>query len=150
MNEQSSSCEISNHPAGKPIGSRILRCQPGFRWEGITPEPYKDSAPHHCGVERTTLVGGQGEGTAFQMRYIEIAPGGFSSLEHHQHEHAVYVVRGQGTVRLGSEKFGIRAGDVVYVAPHEVHQFRNPSAGEPLGFICVVDAQRDRPVLVQE
>ena len=44
----------------------------------------------------------------------------------------------------------IRAfGDAVYVAPDEVHQFRNPSATEPFGFLCVVDAERDRPVSVK-
>ena len=40
----------------------------------------------------------------------------------------------------------IGCGDAIYVAPHEPHQFRNPSADEPLGFLCIVDAERDRPV----
>jgi hypothetical protein len=31
------------------------------------------------------------------------------------------------------------------VAPHEAHQFRNPSATAPFGFLCAVDAVRDRP-----
>ena len=39
-------------------------------------------------------------------------------------------------------------GDTVYVAPHEVHQLRNASATEPFGFLCMVDAERDRPTVV--
>jgi len=33
------------------------------------------------------------------------------------------------------------------VAPEEVHQLRNP-ADEPFGFLCIVDHERDRPVVV--
>jgi hypothetical protein len=35
---------------------------------------------------------------------------------------------------------------VVYIAPNDPHQFRNPEeAGEPFGFLCIVNAERDRP-----
>ena len=37
-------------------------------------------------------------------------------------------------------------GDVIYVAPNDPHQFRNPDdATEPFGFLCIVNAERDRP-----
>ena len=39
-------------------------------------------------------------------------------------------------------------GDTVYVAPNEVHQFRNTAESEPFGFLCLVDAERDRPMAV--
>ena len=125
--------------------SRVVRFQPGFRWPGVPVTEYKQAAEHHCGVTRTTLVGAGGETTAFHLRYFEIAPGGFSSLEHHSHEHAVMVLRGGGQVRLGEAVYEVSFGDLVYVAPHEVHQFRNTSDAEPFGFLCLVDADRDRP-----
>jgi ribulose-bisphosphate carboxylase large chain len=59
----------------------------------------------------------------------------------------VVVLRGRGQVQLGGAVHDLAFGDTVYVAPHEVHQFRNASA-EPFGFLCVVDAERDRPVPV--
>jgi mannose-6-phosphate isomerase-like protein (cupin superfamily) len=34
--------------------------------------------------------------------------------------------------------------DCVFVAPGEPHQFRADD-GEPLGFLCMVDRERDRP-----
>ena len=37
--------------------------------------------------------------------------------------------------------------DCVYVSPDTVHQFR-ATGKEPLGFLCVVDRRRDRPVPV--
>ena len=129
-------------------GSRVLRFQPGFHWEGVPVADYKAPASHWCGITRIVLVGEKGEQTAFQVRYFEIAPGGFSSLEHHAHEHVVVVLRGRGQVRLGDALHEVSFGDTVYVAPHEVHQLRNPSATEPFGFLCLVDAQRDAPTPV--
>jgi ribulose-bisphosphate carboxylase large chain len=99
-------------------------------------------------VTRALLVGGAGERTAFHVRYFEVAPGGFTTLERHAHEHVVVVLRGRGEVRLGGDVHALDFGDTVYVAPGEVHQFRNPSASEPFGFLCLVDAERDRPVPV--
>lgn len=124
--------------------SRIHCFDPSFRWDGVPVVEYKQPADPWCGIVRQVLVGDRGEQTAFQVRYFEIAPGGFSSLESHRHEHAVIVLRGCGEVQLGLENHELKFGDVVYVAPDEVHQFRNP-AREPFGFLCIVDARRDAP-----
>jgi quercetin dioxygenase-like cupin family protein len=149
MNEPQSSCEMTTRPATVVSGSRVLKCDPAaFRWAGVPDAQYKDAAAHHRGVTRMALVGGQGEAAAFHLRYFEIAPGGYSSREHHEHEHAVVVLRGRGEVTLGRAVHPLSLGDVVYVAPHEVHQFRNVSETEPFGFLCIVDAERDRPVIV--
>lgn len=128
-------------------GSRVVRCRDGFRWDGMPVSEYKAPGTSWNSVSRTTLVGNQGEQTAFHVRYFEIAPGGYTSLEQHAHEHAVLVLRGRGVVQLGERTHDLAFGDLVYVAPNEVHQFRNPSA-EPLGIVCVVDAQRDAGVTV--
>jgi quercetin dioxygenase-like cupin family protein len=126
-------------------GSRVLRFRPDFRWQGLPAAEYKQGGDHWRGVTRTVLVGEAGDGTAFQLRYFEVAPGGFTSLEEHVHEHAVVILRGQGQVQLGDTVHALGFGDTVYVAPREVHQFRNLSATEQFGFLCVVDALRDRP-----
>jgi quercetin dioxygenase-like cupin family protein len=147
---EGSSCDIRARPQKAVTGSRVLRNQGDFCWPGVPAAEYKLSAEHHRGVTRMGLVGDAGEATAFHLRYFEIAPGGYSSLEHHQHEHAVVVMRGRGVVQLGDTVHEIGFGDTVYVAPHEVHQFRNTSAKEPFGFLCIVDAVRDRPVLVEQ
>jgi ribulose-bisphosphate carboxylase large chain len=150
MSDRASSCEVGTRPEGEAprgAGSRVMRWQPGFRWDGAGVEAYKAAADHWCGVSRTSLVGERGEQTAFHVRYFEIAPDGFSSLEHHAHEHVVFVLRGRGEVQLGGEVHVLSFGDLVYVAPHEVHQFRN-RGDEPFGFLCLVDARRDAPVAI--
>jgi len=125
--------------------SRVMRMQPGFRWEGVAVAEYQAPADHWCGISRQVLAGAQGERTRFQVRYFEIAPGGFSALEHHVHEHVVVVLRGAGQVQLGDVQHDLAGGDAVYVAPDEIHQFRNPSTAEPFGFLCIVDAERAAP-----
>jgi quercetin dioxygenase-like cupin family protein len=133
-------------------GSRIHRFQPGAEplaphsWHGVAVQEYKPSAEHHFGVLRSVLVGDYGEQTRFQLRYFEIAPTGFTTLEHHRHEHAVVVLRGRGEVYLNDRWHEVGFGDTVYVAPDEVHQLRNMSATEAFGFLCIVDRERDRPV----
>lgn len=117
-----------------------------FRWRGVQPRPYKAAARGSLvwkGVERFVLVGASGEPTAFHLRYFEIAPRGYSSLERHRHAHAVVVVRGRGRVRLGSAVVRVGPMDLVYIPPGVPHQFR--AGREPFGFLCPVDAVRDRP-----
>jgi len=143
-----SSCELPSAATSVSSGSRIHRFQEGFRWTDVPVAEYKHPADHWCGVTRMVLVGDRGEATGFHLRYIEIAPGGFSSLEKHVHEHVVVVLRGRGQVQLGETIHGLDHGDTVYVAPNEVHQLKNPSATEPFGFLCIVDAQRDAPAPV--
>ncbi|MBX6377437.1 MAG: cupin domain-containing protein [Clostridia bacterium] len=130
-------------------GSRLLRFR-GFRpdgagaaWDGVDVTEYKPSGEDWALVTRQVLVG-PGDPTAFHLRYFEVAPGGHTTLEHHAHAHAVVILRGCGRVILGTEAYDLRPFDAVYVSPHAPHQFVN-DGDEPLGFLCVVDAHRDRP-----
>ena len=50
-------------------------------WLGAPVTEYKEAASHHCGVARSVLVGEHGERTAFQVRYFEVQPGGFTTLD---------------------------------------------------------------------
>jgi ribulose-bisphosphate carboxylase large chain len=142
MNLSDSSCEIASPPSSVSEGSRVIRFQPDYRWQGVPVAEYKQPADHWCGISRIVLIGERGESAPFHVRYFEIAPGGFSTLEEHAHEHAVVILRGRGQVQLGERVYDLSFGDTVYVAPHELHQFRNPSGPEPFGFLCIVNAKR--------
>jgi quercetin dioxygenase-like cupin family protein len=117
-----------------------------FRWRGVTPIPYKAAANGTLawqGVQRFVLAGRPGDATAFQLRYFEIAPGGYSSLELHAHAHAVMVVRGRGQILAGRRVVQVRPLDFVFIPPGVPHQFQ--AGRERFGFLCPVDATRDRP-----
>ena len=116
-----------------------------FRWDAVELTRYKEegSAPFRD-VTRQTLF--RDPGMRGELRYFEVAPGGFSTLERHAHVHAVMILRGAGAVLVGDGVFPVKAFDLVTVPPTTWHQFR-AAPGAPLGFLCMVDAERDRPQL---
>jgi quercetin dioxygenase-like cupin family protein len=81
---------------------------------------------------------------AAQLRYFEIEPGGWSTLERHEHVHAVLILRGRGRCLVGQVVHDIAAHDLVRVPPLTWHQFRAAPDSE-LGFLCLVARERDRP-----
>lgn len=126
--------------------SKVLKSEQ-YRWESVALREYKREEARSRGTTRQTLLG-EGEGEEplnFLTRYFEIEPGGNSSLERHEHPHAVVVLRGAGRVQLGRKSHAIEPHDCVFVSPGTAHQFR-AAKNEPLGFLCVVDRLRDRPV----
>lgn len=116
-----------------------------YRWEGVELLRYKDegSAPFRD-ITRQVLFAPPDQ--ASELRYFEIAPGGYSTLERHEHTHAVLILRGRGTVRLGDEIHEIAERDLVTVDPLTWHQFY-AAADCALGFLCLVSKERDRPQL---
>ena len=118
-----------------------------WNWERIPQEMYKQDGGSFRGCSRYELLGKRGESTVFHVRYFEVEPGGWTTLEHHRHEHAVIGARGAGEIQLGPHVYPVGVGDCAYTAPGDTHQLRN-NGEEPFGFICVVAADRDRPVEV--
>ncbi|VFU07445.1 cupin domain-containing protein [Methylocella tundrae] len=132
---------ISDH---KPEPA-VRRSLEGFRWEGVSHRPYKEaeSAPFKA-ISRQTLF--SDPRLLGELRYFEIEPGGFSTLERHEHMHAVMVLRGEGACLVGGTIRTLRLHDLVTIAPWTWHQFRAGDK-ERLGFLCLVNAERDRPQL---
>ena len=110
----------------------------GFDWEGVELGRYPPEREMK-GVTVRWLIGPAEEAPNFALRYFEVEPGGWTSLDQHAHDHGVMILRGWAQVLLGEEEFDVGFGDVVYVPPNEVHQFRN-AGDEPLGFLCVIPA----------
>jgi len=116
-----------------------------FDWEDIAVLEYKDPGSHYQSITRRVLCEGMAD-VPCQLRYFEIAPEGHSTLEHHEHAHLVVVFRGHGQALLGDRVHDIGERDVVTIPAHTWHQFR-ASRGETLGFLCLVNVERDRPAL---
>ena len=124
------------------MNDHIRQLEP-FRWDGIEVKPYKDEGAHFSGITRQVLFAG-GDGLGCELRYFEVAPGGWSSLERHHHAHAVMVVRGRARVLVGDRVHEVRTHDLVRVPPLTWHQFQAADR-EPFGFLCMVDCERDVP-----
>ncbi len=125
--------------------SNIRPAEGGFRWDGVDVLAYKEegSAPFKA-ITRQVLF--QRPELGCELRYFEMQPGGHSTLERHEHAHAVMIFRGRGTCLAGHEVRDVAAPDLVFIPPMTWHQFR-AGKGEPFGFLCMVNAARDKPQL---
>jgi quercetin dioxygenase-like cupin family protein len=122
-----------------------------FAWADVKLEGYragKEDLPDQGfrGVSRQTITSGTNEKCAFEVRYFEIEPNGYTRLERHEHVHSVTVLRGRGYALIGADVHPLSGHDHVYVPPMTFHQFVN-DGDVAFGFMCVVDAERDRPIL---
>jgi quercetin dioxygenase-like cupin family protein len=115
----------------------------GYRWDAVDLLRYKDegSAPFKD-ITRQVLFAQPDHAT--ELRYFEIEPGGYSTLERHEHTHAVLILRGSGSVQIGSEVHALGERDLVTVDPLTWHQFC-AAPDSALGFLCLVAKERDRP-----
>ena len=134
----------------KPHHEKLMRvahraANADFRWEGIEQRPYKeDERALYKTITRQVLF--SDPAMAGELRYFEVAPGGFSTLERHEHMHGVLILRGRGHCLVGDEVKRLETRDLVTVPPMTWHQFR-ATTDEPLGFLCMVNAARDKPQL---
>lgn len=120
-----------------------------FRWHGIDPRAYKFSVGDHRGmgwrgVTRFTLGRPPAVPSRLELRYFELEPGGYSSLEKHTHVHLIIAMRGKGKALVGGEVFDLAPFDLVYVPPGTPHRWMTDGP-DPFGFLCPVDAERDMP-----
>ncbi len=124
---------------------RAIASEEGLRWENVSIKKYKPQGTHFKRISRQLLFDSE-EDLHAQLRYFEIAPGGHSTLERHEHSHAVLILAGNGRALVGNVVHEIAAFDLVRVPSSTWHQFR---AGEDniLGFLCLVSCDRDRPIL---
>jgi quercetin dioxygenase-like cupin family protein len=142
MAERSEPTQVAGAPQQAP-GLRATTA-PG-RWRDVDVMAYKqDAAAPFRDVTRQLLF--SDSRLACEWRYFEVAAGGYSTLERHDHVHGVMIHRGRGQCLVGSTVEDVCVGDLVFIPPQTWHQFR-ANAGEALGFLCLVNAERDRPQL---
>ena len=116
-----------------------------FQWEGVATRAYKDGDGPYQGVTRQVLFEGE-PGLPVEWRYFEVAPGGHSTLERHEHLHFVAIARGAGAALIDGAVRAVAPFDLIRVPSLSWHQFR-AAPDAPLGFFCLVAAERDRPQL---
>lgn len=104
-------------------------------YEAVDSAPVTMPGAENCTVRQ--LIGQDQGAPNFAMRQFTVAPGGFTPRHSHDYEHEVFVLEGQGVVYEGDQEHPLAAGDTVYVAPNEIHQFRNTGT-DPLKFICLI------------
>jgi quercetin dioxygenase-like cupin family protein len=73
----------------------------------------------------------------FEMRYFELERGMVTSMDLHEFEHEVFVLRGRGKLFLAGNEYDLRPHDAVLIEGNEQHQL-SQDGDEPFGFLCIV------------
>jgi quercetin dioxygenase-like cupin family protein len=122
----------------------LRRARSNGRWDAVDLLQYKQEgeAPFR-NVTRQVLFENAG---GAQWRYFEVAPAGHTTLERHEHTHAVMILHGKGRCLVGDRIHELAERDLICVPPLTWHQFRAPE-DIALGFLCLVNRERDRPQL---
>jgi quercetin dioxygenase-like cupin family protein len=115
-------------------------------YENVPAAPVEMAGASGCQIR--LLVAERDGAPTFAMRQFEVAPGGHTPKHFHDYEHEVFVIEGSGVAMEGNSEHPLKAGDVVFVRPNEVHQFRNTGGG-PLKFLCLIpNSAAGKPVTV--
>jgi quercetin dioxygenase-like cupin family protein len=124
---------------------RFRAARENYRWDGVAELAYKqDGSAPFKDISRQVLF--EEPSLGCQLRYFEMQPAGYSTLEQHEHVHAVMILRGHGTCLVGDEVRRVKPHDLVTIPPMTWHQFRADKA-EAMGFLCMVNQARDKPRL---
>ena len=123
----------------------LSQWKPDFTWEGVPLLAYKQDGTHFRDITRQVLFEGNPQ-LPCQWRYFEMAADGHSTLERHEHLHVVMILRGSGRALVDGRVIDVGCFDVVQIPSMTWHQFRATN-GQPLGFLCLVHMERDRPQL---
>jgi quercetin dioxygenase-like cupin family protein len=84
------------------------------------------------------VLGPADEMPNFYLRVVEVEPGGNTPRHNHPYEHEVFVLDGEGElIDPAGKALALKPGAVAYVAPDELHQFRNAGNGV-FRFICLI------------
>jgi quercetin dioxygenase-like cupin family protein len=121
----------------------VHRSCKSYDWESVPVLMYKEDGTHFKDITRRILFDGT-TGIDAQLRYFEIQPGGYSTLESHEHVHQVLIIRGSGRALVGDSIIELKKLDCVEIKPQTWHQFQAGSE-EPFGFLCLVAVDRDKP-----
>ena len=91
-------------------------------------------------VQKTRRLGTAAGGRALGCSHYELPPGktAFPFHFHSGLEEAIYVLKGEGTLRIGKDQVEIREGDYVALppGPDYAHALTNRGAG-PLQYLCL-------------
>jgi len=100
---------------------------------------YKDIAAvaYGGGIDKRVIIGPKQGAPTFVMRIFDLPPGAASPWHKHDWEHEVFVLAGKGLAIAADRETAIGPGDAIFLAPNEMHSFRN-GGHDTFRFMCLV------------
>lgn len=73
----------------------------------------------------------------FAMRLFEVEPEGYIPAHKHPWEHEIFVLEGNGRIRIGEKVYDVKEGYTVFIPPNIEHEYWN-TGNKTLKFICII------------
>ncbi len=73
---------------------------------------------------------------SFYMRLFTMGPKCHINAHYHPWEHEIFVLEGEGIVRIGARRYSVGPGSHIYVPPNVEHEYWSGSRG--LRFLCMI------------
>ncbi len=83
------------------------------------------------------LIGVEDGAENFIMRMFELEPGGNTPLHKHPWEHEIFILEGEGLVKIGDREYNVSDGYVIYIPPNIEHTIINRGS-RLLRFLCLI------------
>ncbi len=93
-------------------------------------------------VTMRIMIGRDDGAPNFAMRHFSVQQGGHTPKHQHDYEHEAVILGGYGTVEVNGTSREVVPGDVLFVEPNALHQFR-ADKGQSLQFLCFVPISFD-------
>jgi len=104
-----------------------------------TEVPEKDTG--FDGVTIRWLVSPKIGAKNFAMRYFVLKKGAEIPIHHHDWEHEIFILKGEGIITNGEEDVHVKPGTFLYVPPNEPHGYK--ALTETLEFLCIIPAKKE-------
>lgn len=83
------------------------------------------------------LISDKDQAENFAMRLFEVGPGGNTPYHSHDWEHEVFILEGEGEVKIEEKTYSVTKDFVVFVEPNQKHGFKN-TGEKTLKFLCLI------------
>lgn len=83
------------------------------------------------------LISDKDNAKNFAMRLFELESDGNTPFHAHDWEHEVFILEGEGEVKIDEKTYPIKKDSVVFVEPKQKHGFKN-TGNSLLKFLCLI------------
>lgn len=103
------------------------------------------AASGYAGVTKQVILGPADGSDEIVLRYFSVTEDQATPWHAHDFPHLVKIEAGRG-VAVGADgsETPVSAGDYVYVASNDMHNFKNAGT-DPFEFVCIVPARGEPP-----
>ena len=117
------------HISGGPCGEKV------GHYTEIKSAPVPPDAAEKTFIR--WLISKKDGAPTFAMRLFDVEAGGKIAPHYHPWEHEIFILEGEGRIRIGSKWYDFTKGSFIYVPPNVEHEYINTGNGT-LRFICVI------------